>query len=437
MIKLLQKSFFSSIKDKIRKERLSRLALESVYYPLNSSIQAKIRNLGIIAHIDAGKTTTTERMLFYAGALLEPGEVHDGNTVMDYMQQERDRGITIRAAAISFNWEGHQLNLIDTPGHIDFTGEVERSLKVIDGAVAIFDGVSGVQTQSEMVWLQANKGNIPRIAFINKMDRPGASLESTLESIKKKLNVTPLVIQIPVGEGELFSGIIDLLRMEKILWKDNLGTTVEKSILEKNDKFYEKAFKERENLLENLSILDDEIAELYLEAKEVSIENIESAIKRQINANPQKTCVVLLGSSLKNKGIQPLLDSIVKYLPSPEEILPLVSVVDKNIKRLPKKEEKLCVYAYKVVNEKEKGSLVYVRVFSGKLSTRTPLFNASKGLTEKIQYIYRVRGNKYVSKSILLIKFLIDKLISGIRDSCRRYSSIIRLKVNKKKILKF
>ncbi len=278
-----------------------------------------IRNIGIIAHIDAGKTTTTERMLFYAGGIQRPGEVHHGNTVMDYMEQERKRGITIRAATVAFNWEDHQINLIDTPGHVDFSAEVERSLRVCDGAVTIFDGMMGVETQSETVWMQANKFNVPRIAFINKLDRMGATLDTTVLSIKKRLKVQPIMVNVPSSDSQL-TGLIDLTQMIHIDYsKDEMGKIVSIEEISKGHKLFDQAMTQREVMIEALANYDEVLADKYLEGELEKIEtsDIDRAIAKA--ACSMKAVPLLCGSALKNKGVQPLLDAIIKYLPSPEQ----------------------------------------------------------------------------------------------------------------------
>ncbi|EGR29014.1 hypothetical protein IMG5_164730 [Ichthyophthirius multifiliis] len=347
-------------------------------------------------------------MLYYSGALLEPGEVHDGNTVMDYMQQERDRGITIRSAAISFNWNGHQFNLIDTPGHIDFTGEVERSLRVLDGAIAIFDGVSGVQvkkqnkkkinlnkkTQSEMVWSQSNKFNIPRLAFINKMDRNGANLESTLDSIQTKLCVDPLVLQYPIGDSDQFKGVVDLISMKKIIWADLLGNVVKFSDLEKSDgKLYTSSMEYREKLLETIMLYDEEIDNI----ESLSQQQLEQSIKRILLKYPKDCCAILIGSSLKNKGIQPLMDAIIKYLPQPEELGPVKCAKQPDLLRQVKHQEKLSAYVYKIVNDQQKGALTYFRVYSGSIQNKQQIIYSQTGTKEKVMQLLRVRADNYVA----------------------------------------
>ena len=279
-----------------------------------------IRNIGVIAHIDAGKTTTTERMLYYAGGLARPGEVHHGNTVMDYMEQERKRGITIRAATVAFHWEGHQINLIDTPGHVDFSAEVERSLRVCDGAVTIFDGMMGVETQSETVWMQANKFGVPRIGFINKLDRMGASLDTTTLSIKKRLKVEPILLNVPAGETSSLKGLIDLSQMLHIDYSsDELGNVVNIEEISKEHALFDQALAARETMIEQLSNFDDELGDLYLseEIQNIDSQSVDQAVRKAILSG--RAVPLLCGSALKNKGVQPLLDAVVKYLPDPSK----------------------------------------------------------------------------------------------------------------------
>ncbi|KRW99958.1 Translation protein, beta-barrel domain [Pseudocohnilembus persalinus] len=386
-----------SIKEKIRQERLERLQREKEILPTNTSDDINlIRNIGIIAHIDAGKTTTTERMLYYAGVLQAPGEVHDGNTVMDFMDQERERGITIRSAAISFKWKNHQFNVLDTPGHIDFTGEVERSLRILDGAVAIFDSVSGVQTQSEMVWYQSNKFNIPRIAFFNKMDRNGANLENTLQSIKSKLNIQPLVLQMPLGEGEDFKGIIDVLNLLEIQYVGQSGDEVTINPLTPDSKYYQKAIAYREELLDVISLYNDELADKILEGEEISTEIIEKEIQKLMQQHSQEYCPVFVGSSLKNKGIQLLMDGIIKYLPPPSDEAMIRSIKNKYLIRKQKQTEKLTALVYKIINDPVKGALTFVRVYSGVLSSKSMIKNITRGINEKCMHLFRVRANDYI-----------------------------------------
>ncbi|CAK78310.1 unnamed protein product (macronuclear) [Paramecium tetraurelia] len=383
---------FSSIRDRINQERAERLK------NLPTTTEEKIRNFGIIAHIDAGKTTTTERMLFYSGAITFPGEVHDGTTTMDFMPQERQRGITIRSAAISFNWANHQYNLIDTPGHIDFTAEVERSLRVLDGAIAIFDGVSGVQTQSETVWLQANKFNIPKIAFVNKMDRQGASLDYTLQSMKDRLHIKPFIMQIPVGEIDYFNSVIDLLTLQEIVWLDKYGSEVQFRDVDKSHRYYDKAIQARDDLLSTVSEYDDKIAELYLEdSKELLNQQLLlHSIRQIINTNYNQCCPIYVGSALKNRGIQPILDAVHQLLPGPSERPLIFDINNPNNKRKLEKSEKLTAYVYKVLQDQDLGLLGFTRIYSGEMTQKQNYNNSTKDELIKVNNLYRVRANRYV-----------------------------------------
>src|SRR5689334_22400085 len=273
----------------------------------------KIRNIGIMAHIDAGKTTTTERILYYTGRTYKMGEVHEGAAVMDWMAQEQERGITITSAATTTQWEGHRINIIDTPGHVDFTVEVERSLRVLDGAVALFDSVAGVEPQSETVWRQADKYAVPRIAYINKMDRIGADFERGVQTMIDRLAAHPVPIQLPIGAEAGFDGIVDLVRMKAVLYKDELGT--EQEVADIPADLAEEAAAAREHLLEEVSHYDDSLLELILEEAEISEDQLKAAIRKATLST--KLTPVLCGSSFKNKGVQPLLDAVVDYLPSP------------------------------------------------------------------------------------------------------------------------
>ena len=287
---------------------------------------AAIRDIGIMAHIDAGKTTTSERVLFYTGISHRMGEVHDGAAVMDYMPQEQERGITITSAATTCFWKGHRINLIDTPGHVDFTIEVERSLRVLDGAVAVFDAVAGVQPQSETVWRQATRYHVPRVAFINKMDRVGATLGLTVEMLRNNLHAHPLVAQLPIGFESAFHAVIDLLTMETISWPDKLGEQVVREPLTSEHPQHADAVRAREALVEAVAEVDDEIMGVFLESGSagVGLDLLKAGMRRATIAN--KGVVVLCGSSLKNKGVQPLLDAILDYLPSPLDLPPVIAV---------------------------------------------------------------------------------------------------------------
>ncbi|CAG9323281.1 FUSA [Blepharisma stoltei] len=368
---------------------------DTPYFPVNSASDIlKIRNLGVVAHIDAGKTTLTERMLFYSGAIPQPGNVDDGNTVMDYMKQERERGITIRAAAISFNWDGFQMNLIDTPGHVDFSGEVERSLRVMDGCVVVVDANNGIQTQTKTVWKQADKFNVPRIIFVNKMDLHAASLEVTKDHLKKKFNVIPLVLHIPYIVQDSYKGSIDVVRQQAIEFLEPFGARVNFIPLEKLSKLDKERVKAaREELLETLGSCDDEFAEKYLSGS-FTEDDIDLAIRKvtiQMTAYP-----IYCGSALKNKGVQPVLEGIIKYLPSPAEKLPAVGILNGKAVTRSISDSKLCALAYKVINNTSKGTLVYARVYSGKIKYGEFLKNTSKKTIEKANRILRVRANEYV-----------------------------------------
>ncbi|MGB9521384.1 MAG: GTP-binding protein, partial [Anaerolineales bacterium] len=279
----------------------------------------QVRNIGIIAHIDAGKTTTTERILFYTGKTYRIGSVDEGTTVTDWMEQERERGITIVSAAVTAEWNGVQINIIDTPGHIDFTAEVQRSLRVLDGGVVIFDAVQGVEPQSETVWRQADRYHVPRICFVNKMDRIGASFERSVESIKQRLGANPIAVQIPIGEESSFKGVVDLIQQRAIIWEDDLGK--EPLVVPIPDELELKAREQRELMVEAIAEVDDALTIKYLEGEEISVPELKAALRRAVINN--KATVVFCGSSLKNKGVQPLLDGVVDYLPSPMDIPPV------------------------------------------------------------------------------------------------------------------
>jgi len=397
--------FSTNIKEKIYTERQERLKAGGTYLPIQSFNDLNlIRNFGLISHIDAGKTTTTEKMLYYSGAVVVPGSVDDGTTIMDCMELERDRGLTIRSGAITFSWKKHQFNLIDTPGHIDFIADVESSLRVLDGAITIFDSVRGLQAQSETVWRQANKFKLPKIVFINKMDKMNASLESCLESIKERLKVDPLVVQIPVFSSEHFEGVIDLINMKKITWEDEFGDEIKHEEISKGSEIYEKAKAARDKLIEAVSVYDEGLAKDYLDNKIIDPTRLESSIREAVLNNPLNTCTVFVGSSGKNKGIQTLMDGIIKYLPSPLERGPVVgwdSGSQRDIFRHPKKDEKLCAFVFKVVNDLFKGQLAYVRIYSGTLTNRCHLYNTSRNIYEKGAQIYRVRADQYIETNEL------------------------------------
>ncbi|KAF4136342.1 Elongation factor G C-terminus [Phytophthora infestans] len=364
---------------------------------------AAIRNIGILAHIDAGKTTTTERMLFYSGAIRRMGEVHDGDATMDFMPQERERGITIGAAAISFPWREHHINLIDTPGHVDFTIEVERAVRVLDGAVAVLDGVAGVEAQTETVWEQADRYKVPRIAFVNKLDREGASFARSCESIETRFGVQTLCVQLPVGEEAEFEGLLDLVDMQLIKWTDKEGEQVQRLPLlssagGKMAELYAKAVEGRQTLIERASNFDDELGELFLMEEEIDNETLKAALRRITVQRDMSSQVVvtLCGSALKNKGVQPLLDAVVDYLPSPLDLAPFEAhtvvggkktrgqaAENKVVQLQPSASEPLCALAFKVQHDRQRGLVVFFRVYSGVLNAKSQLINASRGGTKE------------------------------------------------------
>ena len=357
-------------------------------YPLE-----KYRNIGIIAHIDAGKTTTTERIMFYTGKTHRIGSVDDGTTVTDWMVQERERGITIVSAAVSAEWKGYQFNLIDTPGHIDFTAEVQRSLRVLDGGVVVFDAVQGVEPQSETVWRQADRYVVPRICFVNKMDRVGASYERTIESIKSRLGANPIPMQVPIGFEATFRGVVDLLTMTAVQWEDDLGK--DPKIIEIPDDLKEQATEARKYMVEKIAELDDELTLKFLEAEEISIDELKAALRKGVLAN--KAFPVFAGSSLKNKGVQVLLDAVIDYLPSPADV-PAVQATDpKNddaIIELPAEDgAPLSALVFKIVTDPYVGRLAYVRIYSGVLSQGQTVLNSTKGKKERIGRLIRMHAD--------------------------------------------
>jgi len=355
----------------------------------------EIRNVGIMAHIDAGKTTTTERMLFYSGFVHKLGNVDDGNTVTDYMQQERERGITIVSAAITFFWKNHQVNLIDTPGHVDFTAEVQRSLRVLDGAVAVFCGVAGVQPQTETVWRQAEMYKVPRMAYVNKMDRIGADFDKAVQSIIDKLGAKAVPIQMPIGSSDSFEGIIDLIEQKAYYFDDeNFGVTV--SIGEIPSELADEAELRRAELIESLADFNDEILSLFLNGEEVDTNLIKTTIRAATISN--SFVPVLCGSSFKNKGVQPLIDAVVAYLPSPldrGETQGFKSQTSHElIRRMPKEDEPFSGLVFKVITDPFVGQLSFVRVYSGKLSVGERVQNSTVGKNERIGKLLRIAANK-------------------------------------------
>jgi elongation factor G len=357
---------------------------------------ARVRNIGIMAHIDAGKTTTTERILFYTGINYKIGEVHEGAATMDWMEQEQERGITITSAATTCFWKDHQVNIIDTPGHVDFTVEVERSLRVLDGAVAVFDGVAGVEPQSETVWRQADRYRVPRICFVNKMDRVGAEFHRTVDMIVSRLGAIPLVVQIPVGAESDFKGVIDLVQMRALLWPGETTKGEDYEVHPIPDSHADAAREWRDRMLETLAEADDEIMELYLEGEEPSHEQLVAAIRRATIANTLTP--VLTGSAFKNKGVQPMLDAVVAYLPSPLDVEAVqghaVDHEDQPIERRPSEDEPFAALAFKIMSDPHLGKLTYVRVYSGRLRTGSPVLNPTKGRKERVGKIYRMHANK-------------------------------------------
>ena len=357
---------------------------------------AKVRNIGIMAHIDAGKTTTTERILFYTGINYKIGEVHEGAATMDWMEQEQERGITITSAATTCHWKDHMINIIDTPGHVDFTVEVERSLRVLDGAVAVFDGVAGVEPQSETVWRQADRYNVPRICFVNKLDRTGASFDRCVDMIKSRLNATPLVLQIPIGLEADFLGVVDLITMKALVWPGETKKGEDYLVEEIPANLAEKAKQARHELLETLAECDDVIMEKYLEGAELTEEEIIAGIRRATLAD--KATPVLTGSAFKNKGVQPMLDAVNRYLPSPLDVKAIVGHKQGDptveIERQPKNDEPFSALAFKIMRDPHLGKLTFVRIYSGSLTAGTAVLNSTKDRKERIGKIYQMHANK-------------------------------------------
>lgn len=356
---------------------------------------SKVRNIGIMAHIDAGKTTTTERILFYTGKTHRMGEVHDGAATMDWMEQEKERGITITSAATTAYWRDYAINIIDTPGHVDFTVEVERSLRVLDGAVALFCAVGGVEPQSETVWRQADKYGVPRIAFVNKMDRTGASFESALKAMNDRFATKCVAINIPAGEGELFSGIIDLLTMKfRVFHEDSHGTTFDD--LQVPDDMIATANEYREKLLEAVAEYDDHLLEQFLHDEELDPDQVMAAVRKATISSHMVP--VMCGSSFKNKGIQKLLDCIVDFLPSPLDMPPVeghqVGNTEKVITRKPSVDEPASALAFKIVTDPYVGRLTYVRVYSGVIKAGSYILNTNSGKKERVARILRMHSNK-------------------------------------------
>jgi elongation factor G len=365
--------------------------------PLN-----RTRNIGIMAHIDAGKTTTTERILYYTGITYKIGEVHEGTAVMDWMEQEQERGITITSAATTCFWRDIRINIIDTPGHVDFTAEVERSLRVLDGACAVFDAVSGVEPQSETVWRQADKYRVPRICFVNKMDRIGADFKRTLEQIETKLGGNPVAIQLPIGSEDKFRGVIDLVGMKAITYKDEtMGADYDVSEIPAD--MLAEAKQYREKLIEKVSEHDDKLLEKYLSGDEITEDEIRAALRSRVitsvRQEPTAFVVVICGSAFKNKGVQPLLDAVVDYLPS-QVVIPAIAVLDPNakeethIERPAADDAPFSALAFKIMTDPFVGQLTFIRVYSGVLNAGSSVYNATKGKTERVGRLLKMHANK-------------------------------------------
>jgi elongation factor G len=356
----------------------------------------KVRNIGIMAHIDAGKTTTTERVLYYTGINYKIGEVHDGAATMDWMEQEQERGITITSAATTCFWEGTQFNIIDTPGHVDFTVEVERSLRVLDGAVAVFDGKEGVEPQSETVWRQADKYDVPRICFVNKMDKLGADFYFTVKTIIERLGATPLVIQLPIGAENDFVGVVDLVEMRALTWRGDTGKGEAYEIEEIPADLADKAAEYRHALIETVAESDDKLLEKYLGGEELTVQEIKGAI-RKLTVN-STLYPVLCGSAFKNKGVQPMLDAVVDYLPSPLDVPPMSGhkVGDESVEilREPSSSAPFSALAFKVATHPFFGKLTYVRVYSGHVNSGSGVVNSTKGRKERIGKLFQMHANK-------------------------------------------
>jgi elongation factor G len=365
----------------------------------------RTRNIGIMAHIDAGKTTTTERILFYTGRTYKIGEVHEGTATMDWMEQEQERGITITSAATTCMWRDIRINIIDTPGHVDFTAEVERSLRVLDGAVAVFDSVAGVEPQSETVWRQADKYRVPRICFVNKMDRIGANFKRTFEQIVTKLGGNPVAIQLPIGSEDKFIGVVDLIRMKSITYKDEtMGA--EYVVGEIPADMMDEAKHYREQLIEKVSEADDKLLEKYLHGEELSEEEIKAALRKRVissvhskNASEPAFVPVICGSAFKNKGVQPLLDAVVDFLPSPLDV-PAIVGFDPNkgpeglVEREASDSAPFSALAFKIMTDPFVGQLTFIRVYSGVMAAGTTVYNATKGKSERLGRLLQMHANK-------------------------------------------
>jgi elongation factor G len=378
---------------------------------------AKVRNIGIMAHIDAGKTTTTERILFYTGINYKIGEVHEGAATMDWMEQEQERGITITSAATTCEWLGHTINIIDTPGHVDFTIEVERSLRVLDGAVAVFDGVAGVEPQSETVWRQADRYEVPRICFVNKMDRVGAEFHRCVEMMVTRLAATPAVIQLPWGVEADFKGVIDLIKMQGLIWSAEAAKGEMYDIVDIPADHADAAREWRDRLIETVAENDDELMELYLEGTQPTEEQLVAAIRRATLASAINP--VLCGTAFKNKGVQPLLDAIVAYLPAPTDLAAFrghaVGNEEKVIERHADPAEPFSALAFKIASDPHLGKLTYIRIYSGTLETGSQVVNSVKGKKERIGKIYQMHANKREERPTAIAGQIVA--VMGLKDT--------------------
>ncbi|MCP3798893.1 elongation factor G [Allokutzneria sp. A3M-2-11 16] len=356
---------------------------------------AKVRNIGIMAHIDAGKTTTTERILFYTGISYKIGEVHDGAAVMDWMEQEQERGITITSAATTCFWKNHQINIIDTPGHVDFTVEVERNLRVLDGAVAVFDGKEGVEPQSEQVWRQADKYDVPRVCFVNKMDKLGADFYFTVKTIIERLGAKPVVIQLPIGSESDFIGLVDLVEMRALTWRGEVQKGEDYTVEEIPADMADVVAEYREKLVEAVAETDDELMELYLGGEELTVEQLKTGIRKIVV--DRSGFPVMCGSAFKNKGVQPMLDAVIDYLPAPGDLPPVEGTLQDGETpafRKPSSEEPFAALAFKIAAHPFFGKLTYIRVYSGKVASGTQVINSTKGRKERIGKIFQMHANK-------------------------------------------
>lgn len=378
---------------------------------------AKVRNIGIMAHIDAGKTTTTERILFYTGINYKIGEVHEGAATMDWMEQEQERGITITSAATTCEWAGHTINIIDTPGHVDFTIEVERSLRVLDGAVAVFDGVAGVEPQSETVWRQADRYDVPRICFVNKMDRVGAEFHRCVDMMVSRLGATPAVIQLPLGVEADFKGVIDLIKMKALVWSAEAAKGEMYDTLDIPADHAEAAREWRDRLVETVAENDDELMELFLEGTEPTEEQLVAAIRRATLASAINP--VLCGTAFKNKGVQPLLDAIVAYLPAPTDIPAFkghaVGNEEQVVERHADPSEPFSALAFKIASDPHLGKITYIRIYSGTLEAGSQVVNSVKGKKERIGKIYQMHANKREERPTAIAGQIVA--VMGLKDT--------------------